>query len=448
MMSSSAGPTRRPRRRHAIQWRLLLLFLLLALAVSGVFLFGMQKALGVGWRDAARPLLADYVDRVAAELGSPPSVERAQALVQRLPVTVRITGPQVNWQSHPAQDPHRWRRDAWMDDAQVHDGERLFSRQTADGHRVDFGLSMPAWRERPRFIGWATLGVLLLFTLAAWAYLRHLLRPLSDISAGAKRFGSGDFSEPIAVKRRDELGDLAADVNAMAANIHSMLEAKRNLLLAISHELRSPITRARLNSELLDESGPTGTRRAALLRDLQEMASLITDLLESERLGAGHSALQREWADPVALARDVVDAFEASHTGARVALKLEAELADVSLDPARIRLLLRNLLDNAWRHSGSGAMPPELQVALEGPWLVYTVSDHGPGVPAEVLSHLAQPFYRPDRSRDRETGGVGLGLYLCKQVALAHGGSLDISNRSGAGDSGLQVRVQLPRAGA
>jgi hypothetical protein len=185
---------RRPRRRRAIQWRLLLLFLLLALAVSGVFLFGMQKALGVGWRDAARPLLADYVDRVAAELGSPPSVDRAQALVQRLPVTVRITGPQVNWQSHPTQDPHRWRRDAWMDDAQVHDGERLFSRQTADGHRVDFALSMPAWRERPRFIGWATLGVLLLFTLAAWAYLRHLLRPLSDISAGAMRFGSGDFS--------------------------------------------------------------------------------------------------------------------------------------------------------------------------------------------------------------------------------------------------------------
>jgi signal transduction histidine kinase len=234
----------------------------------------------------------------------------------------------------------------------------------------------------------------------------------------------------------------------MASSIHSMLEAKRNLLLAISHELRSPITRARLNSELLDETGPTGTRRAALLRDLQEMASLITDLLESERLGAGHSALQREPTDPVALAREVVGAFETSHAGAQLTLQLGTGVPRVSMDPARIRLLLRNLLDNAWRHSESADLPPELRIAVEGPNLVYTVSDHGPGVPPEALPQLAQAFYRPDSSRGRETGGVGLGLYLCKQVALAHGGSLEISNRQDAAASGLQVRVLLPVLGA
>jgi hypothetical protein len=90
---------------------LVALFIVLALAMSGAFLFGMQKALSVGWRDAARPLLVDYVDRVAAEIGSPPSVQRAQAITQRLPVTVRISGPQVNWRSHPDDDEHRHRRD-------------------------------------------------------------------------------------------------------------------------------------------------------------------------------------------------------------------------------------------------------------------------------------------------------------------------------------------------
>src|SRR5437868_12483162 len=86
--------------RHSLKARLVLLFLLLALALAGAFLFGMQQALGIGWRDAARPLVTDYVDRLAAEVGSPPSVERAQALAQRLPITVRIHGPQVNWESH------------------------------------------------------------------------------------------------------------------------------------------------------------------------------------------------------------------------------------------------------------------------------------------------------------------------------------------------------------
>jgi hypothetical protein len=105
------------RLRHSLRWRLVALFIVLALAMSGAFLFGMQKALGTGWRDAARPLLVDYVDRVAAEIGSPPSVDRAQAITQRLPVTVRISGPQVNWRSHPDDDlEHRHRRDRWMDD--------------------------------------------------------------------------------------------------------------------------------------------------------------------------------------------------------------------------------------------------------------------------------------------------------------------------------------------
>ena len=111
-MTQAHKPRWHQRLRHSLRWRLVALFLLLALAMSGAFLFGMQKALTTGWRDAARPLLVDYVDRVAAEIGSPPSVERAQAITQRLPVTVRISGPQVNWRSHPDDDEHRRRREA------------------------------------------------------------------------------------------------------------------------------------------------------------------------------------------------------------------------------------------------------------------------------------------------------------------------------------------------
>ena len=430
------------RLRHSLRWRLVALFILLALAMSGAFLFGMQKALSTGWRDAARPLLVDYVDRVAAEIGSPPSVERAQAITQRLPVTVRISGPQVNWRSHPDDDEHRRRRDAWMDDHPERGDERLLTRTTADGHRIDFGLSIKPWRERPRFIGWATLATLLLLTALAYAYVRRLLRPLDDIGAGARRFGAGDFAQPIPLRRRDELGDLASDVNAMAANIHQMLEAKRTLLLAISHELRSPITRARLNTELLDEEGDTGARRSALLRDLQEMADLVTDLLESERLGGGHAALHREPTDPAALAREVVDAMAHSHPGAAIELDVAAGLPPLNLDRTRMRLLLRNLLDNALRHSTGITQPPVLRLVRQGQGVAFTVRDHGPGVPEDALPHLGEPFYRPDSSRERATGGVGLGLYLCKLVAQAHGGTFSVRNAGQGG--GLEACVLLP----
>jgi signal transduction histidine kinase len=427
--STPADPPRWHRRagrrlRHSLKARLVAVFLLLALALAGSFLFGMQKALGIGWRDAARPLVSDYVDRLVTDLGQPPSVERARALTGRLPMTIRIQGPAVNWASHDAAE--RRRRERWAED------EGLLVRTTADGHRIEFGLNLQAWRDRPRLWGWITLAFLLLLTLVAYKVVRRLLRPLDDISAGAQRFGRGDFAPPIPVRRQDELGDLAGDVNAMARDIHQMLEAKRALLLAISHELRSPITRARLNTELLPEDGDTAQRREALLRDLQEMADLVTELLESERLNEGHAALQRELTDLAALVREAAEASP-------VQLDLAPGLPLLSLDRARMRMLVRNLVDNAIRHGGS-AQGVLVRLGSQAGEVVLTVRDHGPGVDEAVLPQLAEAFYRPDAARTRDGGGVGLGLFLCRLVAQAHGGKLLLRNAN----PGLEARVTLP----
>ncbi len=430
---------------HSLRVRLVTVFLLLAMALAATFTFGMQKALSVGWRVAARPLVSDYVDRLAADIGNPPSIERAQALAQRLPVSVQISGPVVNWRSSPQSDMFRHRHRVGNDDWQ--DGlPRLLSRNTADGHRIDLGISVAAWENQPHRVGWFTLAGILALTALAYGYIRRLLRPLDDIRDGAQRFGSGDFAQPIPIRRRDELGQLATDVNTMAGRIHQMLEAKRGLLLAISHELRSPLTRARLNTELLPEVGDVAPRREALLRDLGEMRDLVTDLLESERLGQGHTALQLEAVDLAELIQEVAQAAApAAGPVPHVVLELERDIPPLQLDRTRMRLLLRNLLDNALRHSADAAQPPTVRLQLapdaEGRnSLCITVRDHGAGVDEAVLPHLAEPFYRPDSARGRTAGGVGLGLYLCKLVAQAHGGSLQLRNAQ----PGLDVSVRLP----
>ena len=409
----------------SLRIRLVLLFVLMALATTAIFVAGMQRALSAGWDALLRPIVVDYVDRLAAEIGTPPDPARARALAERLPLSVRIEGPVTQFDSHPRQ--RHWHRHEAADD----ENPRLLRRETADGHRIVFGLGDRDWADGPRGIGWLTLGGLLLLTALAYGLVRHLIRPLDDLRAGAQRFGQGLFDHPIPVRRQDELGELATQVNAMGRDIRAMLDAKRELLLAVSHELRSPLTRARLNAELV-VGGPA---REALLSDLEEMGDLITDLLESERLAQGHRALRRESCSLNTLVQDVVnERFSAA------GLQLQRDLPETALDPVRLRLLLRNLIDNALRHGGAAATAPQVSTAQVDGRLRLVVRDFGPGIEEAHLGRLGEAFHRPDAARQRSTGGVGLGLYLCRAVAQAHGGELRFRNAA----PGLEVTLDLP----
>jgi signal transduction histidine kinase len=436
----ATGARWRHSMRHSLKWRLVLAFLLLALAVTAVFLFGMKRVVQTGWEGYAKPMVADYVGKLADEIGSPPDVSKAQAITARLPVTVRIDGPTVHFDSHP--NLHR----PWSyDGGDPRHGPESWGlvRTTADGHRITFGLTGPLHRtSEARTFAWATLAALLGLTLAAYAYVRRMLRPLHNIGEGVARFGAGDFARPIVGTRNDELGDLAQRINQMAASLQGMLDAKRALLLAISHELRSPLTRARVNAELVGE----GEHRDALLRDLSAMRDLISDLLESERLATGHTALHTERVDLAALVRDVV---ATQFADASLALELDASIEPMQADPMRLRLLLRNLIDNALRHSTGASKMPVIALAREAATgsasapsarIVLRVRDFGPGVDADQLKRLAEPFYRPDSARTRASGGVGLGLYLCRLIAQAHGGELHIRRA----EPGLEVALLLP----
>jgi len=433
--------------RNRLGWKLLALFLVLALAVGAIFMGGMQRAFAGGWQSWVRPLVADYVHRLAAEIGSPPDLQRAQAVADRLPLRLRIDGPNLHWRSDNRVDkrpPEEWDEDASPElhspQRHFHGGMRgwLWRESLGEGYVLRLGFARFPAREEPRYRAGLTLVAL------AYAVVRHWLRPLQDIHAGAQRFGTGDFAHPIPVRRHDEMGQVAAQVNAMAISIHQMLEAKRALLLAISHELRSPLTRARLNAEL--SAPPPGAdadlhqAHAALLHDLAQMRDLVSDLLETERLSNGHSALQRESLDLPALAAEVALAEGAGRVTVQVEAGTQAALAQVSADPMRLRLALRNLLSNALRHQPADAGPVELQLSSQAGQAVLSVRDQGPGVPADQLAQLGNAFYRADAARARSTGGVGLGLHLCRLVAQAHGGSLALQNLA----PGFEATLRLP----
>lgn len=265
----------------------------------------------------------------------------------------------------------------------------------------------------------AAVLVLMLLTWVAYAIIRHIVRPISALAAGAEAFGRGDLHHRVPVIHRDEIGDLAMRFNQMADDIQAMLDGKRALLLAISHELRSPLTRARLHAELVEE----GASKTSLLQELAQMRDLISALLESERLDRGHTALQVSPCDLAGLVE------EQAQPG--VALQIEPGLPALPVDRMRIQLLLRNLVHNALRHNDPDRGPVVVTFEAAAPGggaQRLTVRDHGPGVSPEALPQLGQPFFRPDEARTRAEGGVGLGLSLCRLVAQAHGSELVLRN--------------------
>jgi signal transduction histidine kinase len=281
------------------------------------------------------------------------------------------------------------------------------------------------------------VGILIL--LGCYLAVRWVFQPIRWMQEGAARIGQGELDYRIPTRRHDELGDLSRDINDMADDVQGMLDAKRQLMLAISHELRSPLTRSKVALEMVSDEHA----RRSILEDINEMERLIADLLESEALNTRHAILRREPVDPAQLVQSVIET-DFANRAASIRFDAPDGVESAELDVTRIRLLLRNLIDNALRYNQSDEGPVEVALTTDSRELCIVVRDHGPGIPAEHLEHVMEPFYRADPARSRATGGVGLGLYLCKRVAEAHGGSLAIESDS---SYGTRATVKIPLRG-
>lgn len=418
-------------RRHSLSGRLILLFLLTGLALALVVRSGFRYGLESNLRELTAPHLNEYIQHLVRELGNPPTAAAAEKLEQRLPLEIVLS-------RSPAQIEITHRHERVLADG----SPVIVGRRDGGGFVVEVRVGDQYVLFLPRTlrdtevvpaVAALTIGAILLVLALAYHGIRRLFRPIETIQAGVARIGRGELDYRLRIQRRDELGDLADSVNAMADDIRGLLEAKRALLFSISHELRSPLTRARVNVELLED----GTERKELLGDLGELDSLLNELLESERLRGRHVALDRQAVDPTEL---LTELCRKSFADQDLTLELDPPDTWLSLDQNRIRLLARNLLRNALRHTRDGDAAPILRShADERDWCL-EVQDFGAGIAAEHLRHLTEPFYRADPSRQRTSGGVGLGLYLSRVIAEAHGGELRIESEPG---KGTRVRVRI-----
>ena len=259
---------------------------------------------------------------------------------------------------------------------------------------------------------------------------RRVTRPLGRFAEATVRFGAdAAAAEPLDQEGPSEIREVARAFNTMQEQIRRLLDGRTHMLAAVSHDLRTPLTRLRLRTESVEDD----EERTKMLRDLDEMEAMIHAAIEYVR-GDGRDE------SPVAV--DIVSLLagvrmELAEAGHRMNLEGPPR-ASCEGRPLALKRALRNLVDNAVNYGGHA----DLCVTARPLNITITVDDDGPGIPATEIEKVFTPFYRLERSRSRDTGGVGLGLAVARAVIREHGGDITLSNRP---EGGLRQTVVLPR---
>lgn len=313
-------------------------------------------------------------------------------------------------------------------------------------HRLVIGLRLPEgeWLnvtlpvERPR--PWhspAFLTAFLLMTLAAalltlWA-VRRLTAPVRTLAAAAEALGRDVNSPPLPEDGPLEVATASAAFNTMAARIRRFVRDRTELLTAIGHDLRTPITRLKLRAEFVEDD----EQRRKMLADLEELEAMV-----SATLAFGRDATAGEPVSPLDFAellRTILD--EAGDAKPEAADRLSYEGPShliVQARPLALKRAIANLVSNAVNYGGSATIRLH---SSTGGLVIVDVEDQGPGVPPQEWERVFEPFHRGEPSRNRETGGVGLGLPIARNIIRAHGGDIVLSNRP---SGGLKATITLP----
>jgi signal transduction histidine kinase len=299
----------------------------------------------------------------------------------------------------------------------------------ADGDAVTYRITrMPGGAPLPRnlFLNLALLVLLLVIVLYLAA--RSITRPLSDLARAADSVGRDLRPAQLAERGTRELRDAARAFNTMQDRLRRYLDSRTRVLAAMSHDLKTPLTRLRLQVETLEDP----TLQARIGRELDEMEGMVREALSLFRgLDDGEPPSS---VDVGALLAQIREEF--TGMGAQVTLSGLA-LQPYTAKPQALKRCITNLVANAVKFGTRADMLLE-----DGADLVIRVRDRGPGIPPEELERVFEPFYRLESSRNRDSGGTGLGLSIARDIAQAHGGSLTLSNLPGGG---LEATLRLPR---
>jgi signal transduction histidine kinase len=299
-----------------------------------------------------------------------------------------------------------------------------------DGQWLSFTTALPESGSAFSRQFMLSMGIMaiVIFAASVWA-VRRVTAPLGELSAAAERLGNDLNAPPMPETGTVETRQASHAFNTMQARLRGLIENRTRMLAAISHDLRTPLTLLRLRTEAVENQ----QERDKMLATIAEMDSMVGVTLQFARDEA--KTEQQRPTDVAALVQSITD--DMADAGLPVKMQ-PAESIVYDCRPDALKRAIRNLLDNAVKY-GKAASASIQTTPKE---IAIIVDDEGPGIPAQELARVFDPFYRLEESRSRETGGVGLGLAITQSIVQAHRGELVLSNRAAGG---LRARISLPR---
>ena len=286
---------------------------------------------------------------------------------------------------------------------------------------------------------------LVLAMLIAWWIARTLLEPVKRVAAATHRLASGDYSSRVAVASNDEVGQLARDFNQLAYTLERNEQMRREFMADVSHELRTPLSVLRGELEAIEDGVRTLNQGSmkSLQGEVSMLSKLVDDLYELSLADVGALTYRKSACALDQLLQASVSMFQErlNDRHLRVELDLPPQPLELLADANRLQQLFSNLLENTVRYTDPNGLI-RIRAVVDRTHVCIDFIDSGPGVSAEQLPRLFERFYRGESSRNRASGGAGLGLAICHNIALAHGGSLSAAH-SPLG--GLWLTLRLPR---
>jgi signal transduction histidine kinase len=422
--------------------KLLLVFVIQSLVLFAVIV-GFIRHVNRGDSERNRAILSKnilkYAKLLVREIGNPPRIEVAKSIADDLDLQIRIETEGIDWASD-SKVPYSKEIFEWQKHPRQglrigdHHGKLYAIYPTQNGEIIFSSESQPLWRMRNDVVISVVAG-LSIALLLSYLSARKIFRPIRALHEGMLKVAAGNFEHRVPIQSRDELGELASTFNDMSRQLQEMVAAKGQLLLDVSHELRSPITRMKMVLEFLDE----GKYVSALRDDMNEMESLVSSLLENERLASMHGNLSISKLDLRTLVTEVASQFAGRAPG----IQCPENTSSVMLDNERFRIVLRNLFENALKYSSHQSKPVEVSIENKRELTLLKIRDFGIGIPEKEKELVFEPFYRVDKSRVRLTGGFGLGLSLCRRIVQAHGGKIELYSEEGKGTT-VVVELRTP----